>query len=434
MTDNNFPTPFLLAISVVFIFQIGLLNAERNSTENDECEVIGDVSLDGWRAGTRKGVVFVCFDNGGTLEWGVICTSYNWDDFDAKVVCGQLGYGGSSKAVQNAEIEFLSVSSAYKDVAMDSVQCIGNETRLLDCKHGTVCKNPWFISNLAGVKCDDKGNDNDSGGGVSTDSDDGKFDQHDENQFDQYDNTWDSGDNRIVTSRTQKKSTVVIFVVIGVIIIIISGIVRLMKRCQLQERRNNHIPNTVENFQMVPPNYQVGQHPPPAGSAFPNSQQMYPPNSQTGQMMPQSHPTPYPAGAPQHPPPGGTLPPPQPNPYPTGGPPQYPPPAGMMTPSQPNPYPTGGHPQYPPPSQQNPYPQQYPSPTGMIPPSQPNPYPTGGPPQYPPSTGMIPPSQPNPYPSGGPPQYPPPINEGTDLPNCPPPSYDDTYKSEPVRE
>ncbi|XP_033632360.1 WW domain-binding protein 11-like [Asterias rubens] len=410
MADNNFSTPFLLTIFVVFIFQIGLLNAERNSTENDECEVIGDVSLDGWRTGTRKGVVFVCFDNGGTLEWGVICTSYTWDDFDAKVVCGQLGYGGSSKAVQNAEIEFLSVLSAYKYVAMDSVQCIGNETRLLDCKHGTVCKNPWFISNLAGVKCDDKGDDNDSSGGVSNDSDDGKFDQYDENQFDQY-NTWDSGDDRIVTSRTQKKSTVVILVVIGVIIIIISGTVRWMKRCQLQERRNNHVPNTVENFQMVPPNYQVGQHPPPAGSAFPNSQQMYPPNSQTGQMMPQSYPTPYPAGAPQHPPPGGTIPPSQPNPYPPEGPPQYPP-AGMIPPSQPNPYPTGGPPQYPPPSQQNPYP------TG------------GSTQQYPYPTAMIPSSQANPYPSGGTPQYPPPINDGTDLPNCPPPSYDDTYTNQ----
>ena len=48
--------------------------------------VIGDVSLlDGWRTGTRQGVVLICFDNDGTLEWGVICTSYTWDDFNAKV-------------------------------------------------------------------------------------------------------------------------------------------------------------------------------------------------------------------------------------------------------------------------------------------------------------------------------------------------------------
>ena len=48
--------------------------------------MIGDVSLlDGWRTGTRQGVVLICFDNDGTLEWGVICTSYTWDDFNAKV-------------------------------------------------------------------------------------------------------------------------------------------------------------------------------------------------------------------------------------------------------------------------------------------------------------------------------------------------------------
>ncbi|XP_071787150.1 uncharacterized protein [Asterias amurensis] len=409
MAGQHLSTPFLLAISVLLIFQITLSNAERNSTKSDECDVIGDVSLlDGWRTGTRQGVVLICFDNDGTLEWGVICTSYTWDDFNAKVVCGQLGFGGLSKAVITAEMEFLAVLTAFKSVAMDSVECIGNETRLLDCKYDTKC----HISDLAGVKCDDKGNDN-SGGGVGNGFNDDQLIDQDDNQFDQYDNTWDSGDDSIPTSRPNRMPTVVIVGVIGMIVISISGIVRWMKRSQLQQRRNNHIPNTEENFQMVPPNYQVGQHPPPAGSAFPNSQQMYPPNSQAGQMMPQYYPSPY-QGAPQRPPPGGTLPLSQPNPYPTGGPPQYPPP------SQKNPYPTGE-------------PAQYPPPSGMIPPSQPDPYP-GGPSQYPPPGGMFPLSQPNPYPIGGPPQYPPPSNEGTDLPNCPPPSYDDTIKSEQVRE
>ena len=56
--------------------------------------------------------------------WGTIC-SRNWDRNDADVVCHQLGYNGA--------LYIESYGAGTGPVYLTNIQCIGNESTLLDC-------------------------------------------------------------------------------------------------------------------------------------------------------------------------------------------------------------------------------------------------------------------------------------------------------------
>ncbi|XP_036359157.1 atrial natriuretic peptide-converting enzyme-like isoform X2 [Octopus sinensis] len=65
-------------------------------------------------------------------EWGVVCDD-KWDINDANVVCRMLGYKSAIKA-----IPFSNFGPGNANFLLTNVECIGNETSLLDCP-----KSPW---------------------------------------------------------------------------------------------------------------------------------------------------------------------------------------------------------------------------------------------------------------------------------------------------
>jgi len=63
-------------------------------------------------------------------EWGIVCRN-GWDDVDAGVVCRQLGFGSSGRAIESAGFSQGSGSTIW----LDSVTCTGSETTLASCGH-----------------------------------------------------------------------------------------------------------------------------------------------------------------------------------------------------------------------------------------------------------------------------------------------------------
>ena len=85
-------------------------------------------------------------------QWGTIC-DHDWELADAKVACRMLGFSGALRAVTNA---FYGKGTGT--VWLDNVECTGNETSLLNCRHsnfGSVALNCLDHHNDAGVMCFD---------------------------------------------------------------------------------------------------------------------------------------------------------------------------------------------------------------------------------------------------------------------------------------
>ncbi|KAH1168453.1 neurotrypsin-like [Mauremys mutica] len=81
-------------------------------------------------------------------KWGTICDD-QWDNRDAEVVCRQLGFNGTAKALSWAHY-----GQGSGPILLDEVECSGNELSLDQCK-----KNNWGQQNCdhiedAGVSCD----------------------------------------------------------------------------------------------------------------------------------------------------------------------------------------------------------------------------------------------------------------------------------------
>ena len=73
---------------------------------------------------------------------------------DARVVCRELGYKYSIRALKGP-----SVSPGYGKIWLNNVNCTGNEQNLTSCEY-----NGWGINNCgylkdAGVECSSTGND-----------------------------------------------------------------------------------------------------------------------------------------------------------------------------------------------------------------------------------------------------------------------------------
>ena len=83
-------------------------------------------------------------------SWGTVCDD-NWDIKDARVVCRQLGYPSAVSAPQSARF-----GQGSGMIWLDEVQCQGNETSIVNCRH-----RPWGVhdcshSEDASVICSSK--------------------------------------------------------------------------------------------------------------------------------------------------------------------------------------------------------------------------------------------------------------------------------------
>ena len=90
-----------------------------------------------------KGRVEVCWDG----EWGTVC-DHDWDLNDGGVACRQRGFLGVVSVYHSSYF-----GSGTVQVLMDNVQCVGNESRLVDCPF-----KGWGITDcsdqeIAGVEC-----------------------------------------------------------------------------------------------------------------------------------------------------------------------------------------------------------------------------------------------------------------------------------------
>ena len=80
-------------------------------------------------------------------KWGTICDD-KWDIRDAMVVCRQLGYAFTIRAIQGKD-----VPDGFGPIWLDDVTCTGSEQNLSSCSH-----NGWENENClhredAGVEC-----------------------------------------------------------------------------------------------------------------------------------------------------------------------------------------------------------------------------------------------------------------------------------------
>ncbi|XP_041470263.1 deleted in malignant brain tumors 1 protein-like [Lytechinus variegatus] len=80
-------------------------------------------------------------------EWGTVCDD-GWGIDDASVACRMLGFDGASNASGLAEY-----GEGSGRIWLDDVECIGDETTLLDCNHRTPGQHNCGHSEDAGVTC-----------------------------------------------------------------------------------------------------------------------------------------------------------------------------------------------------------------------------------------------------------------------------------------
>ena len=93
-----------------------------------------------------EGRVEICFNN----LWGTICDDF-WDILDARVACRQLGFADAVRPTR-----FASFGQGTGPIYLDNLMCVGNESRLQDCRHNGVGTHNCFHFEDAGVECSSK--------------------------------------------------------------------------------------------------------------------------------------------------------------------------------------------------------------------------------------------------------------------------------------
>ena len=81
-------------------------------------------------------------------HWYSVCDDF-WSNSDAKVVCNQLGF---LHAIAEATYR-ASFGSGEGNIAMDNVNCQGDESRLFSCSHNGFFEHNCLPSEHAGVIC-----------------------------------------------------------------------------------------------------------------------------------------------------------------------------------------------------------------------------------------------------------------------------------------
>ena len=107
--------------------------------DNDDPVADGDLRLA--RGTSDWGVLQVYHDD----RWGLVCDS-RFDDKDAKVACRQLGFVDGEKAYGGAGTRGL-------PFWLSGLECVGNESRLLDCPGADLRRYHCGAWDLAGVEC-----------------------------------------------------------------------------------------------------------------------------------------------------------------------------------------------------------------------------------------------------------------------------------------
>jgi hypothetical protein len=80
-------------------------------------------------------------------QWGTVCDD-SWDINDATVVCRQLGYPYTLRALQGYQVE-----DGTGQIWLDNVACNGGEQNLTSCLHNGWGRHNCRHSDDAGVEC-----------------------------------------------------------------------------------------------------------------------------------------------------------------------------------------------------------------------------------------------------------------------------------------
>ena len=84
-------------------------------------------------------------------NWGTVCDDY-WDMNDAKVVCRQLGYKYTVRALRGGEVPHGS-----GEIILDDLECNGSEQNLTSCFHKGWGRHNCGHHEDAGVHCSSTG-------------------------------------------------------------------------------------------------------------------------------------------------------------------------------------------------------------------------------------------------------------------------------------
>ena len=83
-------------------------------------------------------------------EWGTVCDD-GWDLNDAQVVCRQLGFDSANDVIDATVSAYYGQGSGQ--IWLGNVNCVGNESTVVNCSHDGWGNHSCSHGEDAGVKC-----------------------------------------------------------------------------------------------------------------------------------------------------------------------------------------------------------------------------------------------------------------------------------------